>query len=77
MDLLILDNVSFLGQVNTIKKLADILALDKARLVDESRASANRLNVIARKHKLVLHILTPLDRDSRVKIDGTNDLEGE
>lgn len=45
--------------------------------MNEGRASANSLNIVAREHKLVLDILAPHDRDTSVKVDGTNNLEGD
>lgn len=71
---LVLNNVTLLGNVQTVQELSDVLVADLANLLDIGSALRHALQRVTRQDKLILLVLRQLDIDAFLHDDSADNL---
>mmetsp|Transcript_54163 Transcript_54163/g.118116 ORF Transcript_54163/g.118116 Transcript_54163/m.118116 type:complete len:207 (-) Transcript_54163:28-648(-) len=75
--ILVHDDITLVRDVDAVQKLADILVLHVADVLDQGASPADRINVVTAEDDLVLHVCAPLHRHVGEGIDNAHDLLAE
>jgi len=63
-----LDDISLLGDIDSVQKLSDVFVLNESRLMDECRRSGHGFDVVALENELILLCGTVDTRDARLHL---------